>query len=119
MQSGYAVAGKSRRLTDGKILLAFLPNHGAVMEQDIFGCIDLLELAERRGGFRFSHAVYLVQVEQPEGTDYPDGLVIPVSTQHYMMLKRNLIYTGITRGRQLVVLVGQKKRSPERSRAAR
>jgi exodeoxyribonuclease V alpha subunit len=36
-------------------------------------------------------------------------VVIPVSTQHYMMLKRNLIYTGITRGKQLVVLVGQKK----------
>ena len=44
------------------------------MEQDILGCIDLLELAERRGGVRFSHTVYLVQVEQPEGSDYPDGL---------------------------------------------
>jgi len=36
-------------------------------------------------------------------------VVIPVSTQHYMMLKRNLIYTGITRGKKLVVLVGQKR----------
>jgi exodeoxyribonuclease V alpha subunit len=36
-------------------------------------------------------------------------VVIPVSTQHYMMLKRNLIYTGITRGKRLVVLVGQKR----------
>jgi exodeoxyribonuclease V alpha subunit len=36
-------------------------------------------------------------------------VVIPISTQHYMMLKRNLIYTGITRGKRLVVLVGQKK----------
>jgi exodeoxyribonuclease V alpha subunit len=34
-------------------------------------------------------------------------VVIPISTQHYMMLKRNLIYTGITRGKRLVVLVGQ------------
>jgi len=32
-----------------------------------------------------------------------------VSTQHYMMLRRNLIYTGITRGKRLVVLVGQKR----------
>ena len=34
---------------------------------------------------------------------------ITMSTQHYMMLKRNLIYTGITRGKRLVVLVGQKR----------
>ena len=37
------------------------------------------------------------------------AVVIPVTTQHYPMLQRNLIYTGITRGRKLVVLVGQKK----------
>jgi exodeoxyribonuclease V alpha subunit len=35
--------------------------------------------------------------------------VIPLSTRHYLMLRRNLIYTGITRGEQLVVLVGQRK----------
>ena len=35
--------------------------------------------------------------------------MIPLSTQHYLMLRRNLIYTGITRGKQLVVLVGQRK----------
>jgi exodeoxyribonuclease V alpha subunit len=36
-------------------------------------------------------------------------VVIPVTTQHYPMLQRNLLYTGITRGRRLVVLVGQRK----------
>jgi len=36
-------------------------------------------------------------------------VVIPVLTQHYAMLQRNLLYTGVTRGKQLVVLVGQKK----------
>ena len=36
-------------------------------------------------------------------------MVIPVHTQHYMMLQRNLLYTGITRGRKLVVLVGSRK----------
>ena len=35
--------------------------------------------------------------------------VIPVMTQHYAMLQRNLLYTGVTRGKRLVVLVGQKK----------
>jgi exodeoxyribonuclease V alpha subunit len=37
------------------------------------------------------------------------AVIIPVLTQHYAMLQRNLLYTGITRGKRLVVLVGQKK----------
>ena len=36
-------------------------------------------------------------------------VVIPLSTQHYPMLQRNLVYTGVTRGKRLVVLVGQRK----------
>ena len=36
-------------------------------------------------------------------------MVIPIMTQHYAMLQRNLLYTGVTRGKRLVVLVGQKK----------
>ena len=36
-------------------------------------------------------------------------MVIPVHTQHYMMLQRNLLYTAITRGRKLVALVGSRK----------
>ena len=36
-------------------------------------------------------------------------MVIPLTTQHYLMLRRNLVYTGITRARQLVVLVGQRR----------
>ena len=43
-----------------------------------------------------------------EGSEYP-AVVIPVMTQHYTMLQRNLLYTGVTRGKRLVVLVGQKK----------
>ena len=37
------------------------------------------------------------------------AVVIPVLTQHYAMLQRNLLYTGVTRGKRLAVLVGQKK----------
>jgi exodeoxyribonuclease V alpha subunit len=43
-----------------------------------------------------------------QGAEYP-AVVIPVLTQHYAMLQRNLLYTGVTRGKRLVVLVGQKK----------
>jgi exodeoxyribonuclease V alpha subunit len=51
---------------------------------------------------------YATTIHKSQGSEYP-VVVIPVSTQHYMMLKRNLIYTGITRGKRLVVLVGQKR----------
>ncbi len=51
---------------------------------------------------------YATTVHKSQGSEYP-VVVIPVSTQHFMMLKRNLVYTGVTRGKKLVVLVGQKR----------
>ena len=51
---------------------------------------------------------YATTIHKSQGSEYP-VVIVPVSTQHYMMLKRNLIYTGITRGKRLVVLVGQKR----------
>jgi exodeoxyribonuclease V alpha subunit len=51
---------------------------------------------------------YAATIHKSQGSEYP-AVVIPVLTQHYAMLQRNLIYTGVTRGKRLVVLVGQKK----------
>lgn len=51
---------------------------------------------------------YAATIHKSQGSEYP-AVVIPVLTQHYAMLQRNLLYTGITRGKRLVVLVGQKK----------
>jgi exodeoxyribonuclease V alpha subunit len=51
---------------------------------------------------------YATTVHKSQGSEYP-AVVIPIMTQHYMMLERHLLYTGITRGAKLVVLVGQKK----------
>ena len=51
---------------------------------------------------------YAATIHKSQGSEYP-AVVIPVMTQHYTMLQRNLLYTGITRGKKLVVLVGQKK----------
>ena len=61
-----------------------------------FGELDALVLA------------YAATIHKSQGSEYP-AVVIPVMTQHYVMLQRNLLYTGVTRGRQLLVLVGQKK----------
>ena len=51
---------------------------------------------------------YATTVHKAQGCEYP-AVVIPVTTQHYPLLQRNLIYTGLTRGKKLVVLVGQRK----------
>jgi exodeoxyribonuclease V alpha subunit len=51
---------------------------------------------------------YAATIHKSQGSEYP-AVVIPVLTQHYAMLRRNLLYTGVTRGKRLVVLVGQKK----------
>jgi exodeoxyribonuclease V alpha subunit len=51
---------------------------------------------------------YAITIHKSQGSEFA-AVVIPVATQHYMLLQRNLIYTGITRGKRLLVLVGQKK----------
>lgn len=51
---------------------------------------------------------YAVTIHKSQGSEYP-VVIIPVHTAHYVMLQRNLLYTAITRGRRLVVLVGTKK----------
>jgi exodeoxyribonuclease V alpha subunit len=61
-----------------------------------FGELDALVLA------------YATTIHKSQGSEYP-AVVIPLTTQHYPMLQRNLVYTGVTRGKRLVVLVGQKK----------
>jgi exodeoxyribonuclease V alpha subunit len=61
-----------------------------------FGELDALVLA------------YASTVHKSQGSEYP-AVVIPLTTQHYPMLKRKLVYTGVTRGKRLVVIVGQKR----------
>jgi exodeoxyribonuclease V alpha subunit len=51
---------------------------------------------------------FATTIHKAQGSEYP-AVVIPVVTQHRTMLARNLLYTGVTRGRRLVVLVGQRR----------
>ena len=51
---------------------------------------------------------YAISIHKAQGSEFP-VVIAPVAMQHYMLLQRNLIYTAITRGRKMVVLVGQKK----------
>ncbi len=51
---------------------------------------------------------YATTIHKAQGSEYP-AVVIPLHTQHYIMLQRNLLYTGITRAKELVVIVGTKQ----------
>jgi len=68
---------------------------GRVIEYD-FSELDEIGLA------------YAISIHKSQGSEYP-AIVIPLATQHFMMLARNLIYTGITRGKKLVMIIGQTK----------
>ena len=68
---------------------------GRSVEYD-FGDLDELSLA------------YVLSIHKSQGSEFP-CVVIPLHTQHYLMLQRNLLYTAITRGKKLVVVVGTKK----------
>ena len=61
-----------------------------------FGELDALALA------------YATTVHKAQGSEYP-AVVMPLTTQHFPMLKRKLVYTGVTRGKRLVVIVGQRR----------
>lgn len=61
-----------------------------------FGELDEIELA------------YAISIHKSQGSEFP-AVVIPLAMQHFLLLQRNLLYTGITRGRQLVVVAGQRK----------
>ncbi len=61
-----------------------------------FGELDELSLA------------YAITIHKSQGSEFP-AVVIPVATQHFLLLQRNLVYTGVTRGKKLVVLIGQRK----------
>jgi exodeoxyribonuclease V alpha subunit len=95
-------------------------------DKDVFngdiGWIELINEAESEVTINFDnrpviydfheldeiHLAYAISIHKSQGSEFP-VVVIPLATQHYNLLARNLLYTAITRGKQLVVLIGQKK----------
>src|SRR5262249_9738862 len=61
-----------------------------------FGELDELTLA------------YACTIHKSQGSEYP-AVIVPLHTQHFIMLQRNLLYTGITRGKRLVIVIGSRR----------
>ncbi len=95
-------------------------------EKEVFngdiGQVAAIEPAEREVRIRFEQRevrydfgeldelslAYAISIHKSQGSEFP-AVVIPLAMQHYLLLQRNLVYTGVTRGKRLVALVGQVK----------
>ncbi len=86
---------------------------GRVVRLDLENQVMVVRIDDRPVPYDFSdldelvHA-YAVSVHKSQGSEYP-AVVMPILTQHYLLLQRNLLYTGMTRAEKLVVLVGTRK----------
>ncbi|MBA3818145.1 MAG: AAA family ATPase, partial [Deltaproteobacteria bacterium] len=85
------------------VILAIDADEG-VVRVDFEGRVASYERAELD---QLAHA-YAVSIHKSQGSEYP-VVVIPLATQHFMMLQRSLLYTAVTRGKRLVVIVGSKR----------
>ncbi len=86
---------------------------GAIVEIDRQAQTLTVYFEGRRVRYAWSEAdqltlAYAISVHKAQGAEFP-AVVIPVVTQHYMLLRRNLLYTAVTRAQKLCVLVGQKR----------
>lgn len=90
---------------------------GVVVEVDLEEGEVLVSYPEAAGAHRVAYdrteldeivLAYATSVHKSQGSEFP-VVVMPVTTQHYVMLQRNLLYTAVTRAKRLVVLVGTKK----------
>ncbi len=77
-------------------------------EGEVYVLFDQSEVCYEMAELDSLMPAYALSVHKSQGSEYP-VVIIPLTTQHYPMLQRNLLYTGVTRGKKLVILVGQKK----------
>lgn len=78
------------------------------VEQEVFIRYDDRLVTYDYGELDEVALAYAITIHKAQGSEFP-AVVIPVAMQHFMLLERNLIYTGITRARKFLVVVGQKK----------
>jgi exodeoxyribonuclease V alpha subunit len=78
------------------------------VERDVTIRFDQREVVYDFGELDEVSLAYAITIHKSQGSEFP-AVVIPLATQQYLLLQRNLVYTGITRGKKLVMLIGQRK----------
>ncbi|SDX87803.1 SF1B family DNA helicase RecD2 [Nitrosomonas halophila] len=86
---------------------------GSVVSIDVEESLLQIKFDDRTVDYEFNELdeislAYAISIHKAQGSEYP-AVVIPLAMQHYMLLERNLLYTGVTRGKQLVVIIAQSK----------
>jgi exodeoxyribonuclease V alpha subunit len=86
---------------------------GSVKRIDLIEQQVVVEVDEREVPYEFTDMdellpAYAISVHKSQGNEYP-CVIVPLLTQHFVLLQRNLLYTAITRGKKLVILIGSKK----------
>ncbi len=138
---GPEVKRGGRLLREGDKVMQLRNNYDKDVFNGDIGRVDHVDAAERKLAVSFDGRTvdygesdldeltlaYATSIHKSQGSEYP-AVVIPILTQHFVMLSRNLIYTGVTRGKRLVVLVadpralgialGETRREERRTRLA-
>src|ERR1022692_4457413 len=78
------------------------------VESEVTIRFDQREIVYDYGELDEISLAYAITIHKSQGSEFP-AIVTPLAMQQYMLLQRNLVYTGITRGKKLVVLIGQRK----------
>ncbi|OFX22501.1 MAG: recombinase RecD [Anaeromyxobacter sp. RBG_16_69_14] len=119
---GASVVHGSRLFRVGDKVMQIRNNYDLEVFNGDIGRIEAVDEVERTVAVQFDGRIvtferadldelvlaYACSIHKSQGSEYP-CVVLPVHTQHYVMLQRNLLYTGMTRARKLVVLVGTKR----------
>jgi len=79
-----------------------------VVEKEVWVNFDGRDVVYDWGELDEVSLAYAITIHKSQGSEFP-SIVIPLAMQQYMLLQRNLVYTGITRGKKLVLLIGQRK----------
>jgi exodeoxyribonuclease V alpha subunit len=116
---GRSLVRGARSLAEGDKVMQIRNNYDKEVFNGDIGIVSRIDRVEGRLWVRYEEGevcyvageldelvlAYAISVHKSQGSEYP-AVVIPIVTQHYLMLQRNLLYTAITRARKLVVLVG-------------
>jgi exodeoxyribonuclease V alpha subunit len=78
------------------------------VEREVTVNFDTREVVYDFGELDEVSLAYAITIHKSQGSEF-SAVVIPLAMQQYLLLQRNLVYTGITRGKRLVVLIGQRK----------
>jgi exodeoxyribonuclease V alpha subunit len=109
----YRVGDKVIQIRNNYDKEVFNGDIGRILRIDTEAQEVVITIDRRRVAYEFHELdevvlAYAVSVHKAQGSEYP-AVVLPLLTQHYVLLQRNLLYTAITRGRKLVVVVGSKR----------